>query len=133
MEWRSIPEYEGIYDISEMGEVRRIAGYSDGRKIPYGRPVKSRRHSVGYRSITLSKDGITRRFLVHRLVAPAFFGPIPAGKEINHRDGDKTNNHISNLEYMTHSENHFHRYRVLGQKSYGSKKFIGVVHPAYSR
>ena len=59
----------------------------------------------GYHRIRLSKDGKAKTFLVHRLVWTSFNGTIPEGKEINHKDEDKTNNNLSNLELVTHQEN----------------------------
>ena len=115
--WLPVVGYEALYQVSDHGNIRRIGNYSDGRRIPFGRPIKQNRHPVGYFQVTLSDTGIHRRHLVHRLVAHAFLGPCPEGKEVNHKDGCKTHNAIENIEYLTHSENHFHRYRILGQKS----------------
>lgn len=70
----------------------------------------------GYLFVSLSKDG--KRYLkkVHRLVAQAFI-PNPFRKpQINHKNGDKTNNGIDNLEWVTNAENMLHAYRVLGRK-----------------
>lgn len=59
---------------------------------------------------------------VHRMVVEAFIGPIPDGMQVNHKDGNKQNNHLDNLEVCTGSENQIHRHRVLGQH-------IGERHP----
>lgn len=70
----------------------------------------------GYLFVSLSKDG--KRYLkkVHRLVAQAFI-PNPFHKpQINHKNGDKTNNGVDNLEWVTNAENMLHAYRVLGRK-----------------
>jgi hypothetical protein len=78
----------------------------------------------GYPIANLSRDGRRQTIPVHRLVAAAFLGPCPAKQEVNHWDGNKTNNALFNLEYVTPSENMRHSYRVLGRKvaprSYGS-------------
>lgn len=58
----------------------------------------------------------------HIAVAHAFLGPRPEGKEVNHIDGNKSNNHFSNLEYVTHSENIKHSYDVLGRKGNTGKR-----------
>jgi hypothetical protein len=59
----------------------------------------------GYVTVTYSYRGKTRNFYVHRLVAEYFIEPIPKGMAVNHKDGDKTNNHVDNLEIVTYSEN----------------------------
>lgn len=72
---------------------------------------------VGYESVALPKWVFgTRNKLVHRLVWEAFNGPIPKGMWINHKDGNKANNHLDNLELTTPSENHFHASRVLKRR-----------------
>jgi hypothetical protein len=70
----------------------------------------------GYPTANLRRDAKRQTIPVHKLVATAFIGPRPAGKEINHRDGNKANNALPNLEYLTPSENMRHSYRVLGRK-----------------
>lgn len=59
------------------------------------------------------KEGKQKHFPVHRLVMVAFVGPVPYQHEVNHKNGQKHDNRLTNLEYMTHSENQFHKYRVL--------------------
>lgn len=66
----------------------------------------------GYRHVTLSRGGRRQTFRVHALVAAAFLGPRPPGMEINHRDGDKANNAVGNLEYLARSANLRHAYRT---------------------
>jgi len=65
----------------------------------------------GYQRVILQKNCLQKQFLVHRLVAAAFIGTCPVGKQVNHLDGDKLNNQPSNLEYVTQSENMQHAYR----------------------
>lgn len=100
--WKPVPDLPGI-EASSWGRVRR----TNGRQIACcSGPQGYRRCGVG-----------VRKFLVHRLVAKAFLG-LPAGDlEVNHKDGNPANNHVSNLEWVTRSENHRHAYRVLGRKS----------------
>jgi DNA-directed RNA polymerase specialized sigma24 family protein len=66
----------------------------------------------GYMLVNLYRDGRPRNFLVHRLVAMSFLGPIPAGKQINHKDGDKKNNCLENLEIVTPEQNRAHAART---------------------
>ena len=96
--WRPIVGYEGLYDISNAGEVRNFRG----RIL---RPQKCTNH---YRECTLWRDKAPKRFLIHRLVAMAFH-PNPLGKpDVNHKDLDRANNAASNLEWATEKENMRH-------------------------
>lgn len=110
IERKSIEGYEGIYDIGNDGSIHRL--------IPRNRftPQTPLRHQIdgtGYHRVTLTDaHGKTRTFAVSRLVALAFIGPLPEGHEVNHKDRDKDNNHVSNLEYVTHSRNIQHSWEV---------------------
>lgn len=77
-----------------------------------GQPRKLHNNSSGYPCVT----EIDRVILIHRLVAIAFVENPENKKLVNHKDGDKQNNHYSNLEWCTHSENNLHAVRVLGHK-----------------
>lgn len=113
--WRPIPGYEGIYAISTFGRVRR-----DCRSKGYGvgRILKPSTNGTGYLKATLcGRSGEHRQFLIHRLVMLAYVGPCPTGREVNHRNGIKTDNCLANLEYVTPQENQRHRFDVLGQSS----------------
>jgi hypothetical protein len=77
------------------------------------KPLKAQLLNHGYFAVRLAKTtdfAVTK--LIHHLVAEAFIGPRPRGLQINHKDGIKTNNHFSNLEYVTRSENARHMYRL---------------------
>lgn len=96
MEWRQIKGYEGLYEISEKGDVRRLC-----RKFKNGKLLKPQLDSDGYLRICLSKDNKKKTYIVHRLVAEAFI-PNPMGHPvINHIDEVKTNNDFRNLEWCT--------------------------------
>lgn len=105
--WVPIRGYEGIYEVSTLGRVRRlVAAYGS----PAGMFMKSGHQRGGYRHVVLSRDGRKRIFKLHRLVLEHFVGPMPDGHEINHRDGDKYNNALTNLEYVTRAQNIQHAY-----------------------
>lgn len=103
-EWRDIPGWEGMYQVSNLGRVRAI-------RVKVLNPYKTR---TGYLVATLWNGAEPTRHGVHRFVAQAFI-PNPAGKEqVNHINGDKSDNRVENLEWVTSQENNLHRCRVLG-------------------
>lgn len=96
--WKPVEGYEGLYEVSDQGEVRRIGGSL----------LKPQNESHGYASVSLSKNGKRVSKKIHRLVANAFV-PNPDGcKVINHIDGNKKHNPASNLEWTTSSANNQH-------------------------
>lgn len=110
--WQAIPGFERFYEVSEYGEVRRTQNRRWREK---GSLVSQNRDRFGYRRVQLydSKNRQRLSFAVHRLVMQAFVGDCPEGHEVNHMDGDKSNNHLSNLEYVTHQENVRHSFKKL--------------------
>lgn len=72
--------------------------------------------SGGYHRVTLSKDGKARKYFVHRLVAMHFLEPVEGLSCVNHIDGDKLNNHIQNLEWISRSDNQKHAFKLGLQK-----------------
>lgn len=93
-EFRDVPGYEGTYEVSNLGRIRR------NEKIL--RPIKNK---DGYLLVNLCKNGIMRKARIHRLVAYAFI-PNPQNLPcINHKDEDKTNNAVNNLEWCTYEYN----------------------------
>ncbi len=93
-EWRPVVGYEGLYEVSNYGRVRRKTW-----KLLHGTDFK------GYRRIKLQKDGETKSFLVHRLVAEAFIPNKNGCKIINHLDENPSNNCSNNLEWCTQKHN----------------------------
>ncbi len=104
--WKS---FNNDYEVSSYGRVRRT---SHGRRTYPGRIMTPTLQSIGYLSVKPTVDGKNVHFYVHHLVAAAFIGPRPDNADINHIDGCKTNNHVSNLEYVSHAENMRHARRL---------------------
>jgi NUMOD4 motif-containing protein/HNH endonuclease len=103
--WKSIEGYEGLYEVSSLGKVKRLAG---SKLCPWDREVNQRPKKIGYMIVTLSSAGRGKTLHVHRLVAAAFV-PNPNGlNEVNHKDLDKSNNAASNLEWTTRNKNMNH-------------------------
>lgn len=104
--WKAIPGYVGAYDVSSLG---RVKSRKTTRNTFDGRVLRAAAgKSCRYPAVTLSLNGTTRRFTVHSLVALAFLGACPKGKEINHIDGNKANPALDNLEHITHKANAVH-------------------------
>ena len=106
-EWRTV--LDGAYEVSNLGNMRRA---KPGRRTYVGRPVKPIVLMIGYLAVRPVVDGKNVQMFLHHIVASSFLGPRPSGMSINHRDGDKTNNRVENLEYVTHAENMAHAART---------------------
>jgi len=108
--WKPIIGYEGYYDVSSFGNIRQLKKIKSNQ---YSSFIKKDRiicnsFLSGYLRVALFKDGIEKRFLVHRLVAENFI-PNPNNKpEVNHKFGVKSDNRVSQLEWCTKLENMDH-------------------------
>lgn len=106
--WRpvTLADYAEHYEVSSKGRVRRVT--PSGRYKEH-RLLQGEVTQKGYILITLTVEKVRIRIKLHRLVAAAFLGPLPLGLQVNHKDGNKANNAIDNLEYVTLAENIKHR------------------------
>lgn len=111
--WMDIIGYEGIYQVSNLGRVRSYDRYytrtsingKSFKQFIKGRIIKSIPHGDGYLYVSLNKDGCRKNYFVHRLVAIAFI-PKPNNKDyVNHKDHNRSNNIVENLEWLTLVEN----------------------------
>lgn len=103
--WKPVPRYEGWYEVSDLGNIRRSCP-GPGTKI--GKPVKPINRGHGYVSVMLSKNANKEVIQVHRIVVETFIGSIPPEKQVNHKNGRKADNRLENLEIVTPSENQYH-------------------------
>lgn len=105
--WKDMKGYEGYYKISAFGKIRSLDRVTvNGRRLK-GKAIRTRT-SKGYTIVTLHKEGNRKTFLVSRLVALNFLNNPANKSEVNHIDEDKSNNHVSNLEWCTSKENANH-------------------------
>ena len=118
-EWRDIKGYEGYYQVSNLGRVKSLSRYvAKGVRRMYvaERILKTRKNKNGYLAVYPCKNGRNVAMDVHRIVGLVFI-PNPNGyKDINHKDGDKENNRVENLEWVTRSQNIKHAYKELGHR-----------------
>ncbi|MFF6569797.1 HNH endonuclease [Pseudomonas aeruginosa] len=101
-EWREVVGYEGLYRVSEHGEVIGVIRKKIKKQFP---------NTSGYMSVGLCANGRQKNTTVHKIVALAFLDKAFESLEVNHIDGDKLNNHHSNLEWVTRLENLNHAKR----------------------
>ena len=131
--WKPVFQYEGFYEVSNLGEVRSLRR---GKKIL----AKSLNH-CGYVVVPLHLNGKLKTKTIHRLEMQSFTGMKGEELVINHKDGNKENNNIENLEWCTQSENMLHAYRtglkypkkgVEGSKSKLTEDQVREIRKLYS-
>ena len=102
--WKEIAGYEGLYEVSDIGRVKSLNYNRTGKE----KIMKTGEDTYGYLQVSLCKDGHVKKLKVHRIVAEAFI-PNPNNLEtVNHKDELKTNNTVSNLEWMTQGDNNIY-------------------------
>ena len=128
---KPIEGYEGYYEVDQFGRVyavdRTVRVNDNGRvydKSLVGKQLKQSMHTQGYKTVALTKDGKTKTHYVHRLVALAFIPNPDNLPMINHKDEDKTNNFVENLEWCTNEYNL--KYGTASRRANAKKR--GVPH-----
>ena len=140
--WKDIEGYEGLYEVSNMGRVKSLErtvwdnrGYY--RTVPE-RIMKGKKSGSGYLQVHLSKDGKKKWYLIHRLVAEAFIQFVPEANisyEVDHRNTVRTDNRVSNLCYVTSSQNSHNpktmerniNHPKLSKPIFGVDKITGLI------
>ena len=100
--WKPVVGYEGLYEVSNWGRVKSLNYNHTGK----GKILKQNQIMNGYKSVMLCKDGKRKNYLVHRLVAEAFIPNPDNLPQVNHKDENKTNNNVDNLEWCDAKYNH---------------------------
>lgn len=96
--WKNIPEYEGLYLISNYGDIKSLHNYRKGN-------ILKPKIRKGYYQIGLRKNGKRKWYAIHRLVAKTFLNNENNFPQVNHKDENKLNNYVENLEFCTASYN----------------------------
>ena len=120
--WRNVVGYEGLYMVSDLGNVRSLDRIGADGKLYKGKLKKQTINSRGYLQTKLTKDGKSKGRQTHQLVAEAFLGHIPNGYEsvVNHKNFDKTLNRVENLEIVSQRENTNQKHLL------STSKYVGV-------
>lgn len=123
-EWRPVVGFDALYEVSNLGRVKSLSrvvtvGTSARRRAHErcirARIIRSRRNPRGYHTCVLTRDAAVTTHYVHTLVAQAFIGESN-GLTVNHRDQNKSNNTVDNLEYMTRLDNYFYSIDSIKEK-----------------
>lgn len=112
--------YEGLYEVSNLGNVKSVERKSWNGFTLIRQPeiiLKTGNNGKGYLFVNLSKDNKVKQFYVHRLVAIAFIKNEEDKPQVNHIDGNKANNNVENLEWLTCSENNKHAFETNLRKA----------------
>lgn len=103
--WKPVVGYEGLYEVSDLGRIKRLKRVSMIGKVLKEKLLKPS-DTNGYLYVSLSsQSGVRKTLLTHRLVAATFIGKIPEGHDVCHSNGIRSDNRVLNLRYGTRSEN----------------------------
>ncbi|MBQ2174162.1 MAG: NUMOD4 motif-containing HNH endonuclease [Alphaproteobacteria bacterium] len=127
--WRVIPEFNGIYLVSNLGNVKKaeitVTTKRRGTHTFEEKMISQRHDKYGYKCVSLQKGKHRTSYTVHSLVAKAFLNKPENATQIDHIDGNKENNKVTNLEWVTAKEN-VRRAGLLGLRNYRSKSILRI-------
>lgn len=106
--WKDIKDYEGMYQVSNLGNVRSLDYFVNswrGPRLKKGKMMNPTDNGNGYKIVSLSKENLRKNHYLHRLVAEAFLEKPNGCDVINHKDYNRSNNNAENLEWTTQLEN----------------------------
>ena len=131
--WKDIVGYEGLYQVSDLGNVRSLSRINScGKKLRGGIRRQTINKKNGYCYVSLCMNGKAKNYSVHRLVAKAFIEFVPGKNTVNHINEIKTDNRAVNLEWMSLPDNL--RYGTHDERSLKNKPDLsGEKHPNYAR
>jgi hypothetical protein len=137
--WKDIPEFEGLYQVSNTGLIKSVERYvvntkSSVRKIKEKIKAAHTTSIVDYLYVPLYKNNQGKNVAVHRAVALAFINNPNNKPQVNHIDGNKQNNNVYNLEWVTVSENHLHAFKTgLRDKEVNRVQMLGTKFNSVSK
>ncbi len=123
--WKDIPNYEGLYQVSNLGRVksleRKVKNTKKSFRIIKERIIKQNISNKGYNNLKLSKNNKPKTYFVHKLVAMAFLNHSPCGLKlvVDHIDNNSLNNKVENLQLISHRKN-------ISKEKKGKSKYTGV-------
>lgn len=133
--WKDIPDYKGVYQVSNLGRIRSLDRYVKRGKSGFfkeGQIQKLQNNGNGYLYKQLKHEGKHRNFYIHRLVLMVFIGERPDGMVICHKDGDTTNNNLDNLRYDTPLENNIDQFRHGARKNVLQNEAVLKIRKMYN-
>lgn len=129
--WKDITGYEGLYQVSSLGRIKSLTRFNEyynaihkikTKRIQKEKILNYSKNNRGYLQVCLTKNGKSKTYIVHRLVAKAFLSNSKSKEQVNHIDGNKENNSIDNLEWVTSSENNKHAFITGLNKPHNMRK-----------
>lgn len=130
-EWRDVVGYEGLYQVSSLGNVRSVSRKvkcgTNSQRLVNSKILKQHISDNGYKGISLIKNHKRKRFSVHRLVAEAFIENVQLLPQVNHINANPLDNRVVNLEWCTNLYNARYKKIVSGKKVIADKKKISEL------
>lgn len=126
--WKDIKGYEGLYQVSNYGRIKTLSRFKRSKGFNKEKILSPGKSKSGYLTVLLYKNNERKNKSVHRLVCEAFIKNKYNKKTVNHKDGNKHNNKLENLEWTTYSENGIHAFKKgLNKPSKGEKNGNSIL------